>query len=152
MITIKYNGTVTIESDTPSMPSRAGVWVSATCDGFTSKSKGPNMAYTLANDKEIKVQVTYEDAKGNPAAVDGDVMWDTSDAEIAGVEVDPADSTKATVTPGDSLGNAQITATADADLGSGVTEIVCTMDLTVVAGTAVVGRITPVGEPTQLPS
>jgi hypothetical protein len=39
------------------------------------------------------------------------------------------------------------TATADADLGEGVSEIVCTMDVEVVAGTAVVGTITPTGEP-----
>jgi len=109
------------------------------------------MAYTLPNDKQVTVQVTYEDAKGNPATVDGEVTWASSDEDIATVEVDDTDSTKAVITPGDTLGNSQITATADADLGAGVREIICTMDLTTVAGEAVVGRISPL-EATQLPS
>jgi hypothetical protein len=150
MIKISYSGTVFIEQTDPPLPppSQAGVWIETSCDGVKMKAKGPSMAYTLPDDRVVKVQVSYLDAKGHPATVDGDVEWDTSDTAIISIEVDPDDSTIATVVPVDSLGQAQVSATADADLGSGVTEIVCTMDITVVGGQAVVGTITPVGEPT----
>jgi uncharacterized protein YjdB len=153
VIKISYSGTVLIEATepTPPLPLQAGVWITTNCGGIKIKSKGPYMAYTLPNDKQVTVQVTYEDAKGNPATVDGEVTWASSDEDIATVEVDDTDSTKAVITPGDTLGNSQITATADADLGAGVREIICTMDLTTVAGEAVVGRISPL-EATQLPS
>ena len=89
--------------------------------------------YTLPNDKRVDVKVEYQDAKGNAATVDGDVVWSSSDTNVA------------TITPGDALGQVQITATADADLGDGVVEIICTMDVTVVGGQAVIGVISPVG-------
>ena len=101
--------------------------------------------YTLPNDKRVDVKVEYQDAKGNAATVDGDVVWSSSDTNVADVEVHDNDSTLATITPGDALGQVQITATADADLGDGVVEIICTMDVTVVGGQAVIGVISPVG-------
>lgn len=144
---ITYGGTVLIEQvEQPSPePPRAGAWITAKCGGFTVRARGPTIMYTLGNDKTVTVSVTYQDSKGNQAEVDGDVVWSSSDTNIVDVEVDGNNSTLATVTPGDALGQAQVIATADADLGEGVTEIVCTMDITVVAGQAVVGVITPIG-------
>jgi hypothetical protein len=144
LITIKYNGTVTIETDTPPPPSQAGVWMSARCGGFITKAKGPKMSYTLPNDKAVTLQVSYQDAKGNAATVDGDVTWESSDESIITVEA-AADTMTATMTPADNLGQAQVRATADADLGEGVVEIICVLDVTVVGGQAVVGVITPIG-------
>jgi hypothetical protein len=109
------------------------------------------MAYKLPNDKMIAVQVAYVDSKGNPAQVDGNVTWDTSDPNLATVDTNAGDSTQAVVTPLGSVGQVQITATADADLGSGVRELITTMDVEIVAGEAIAGTITPVGEPHPIP-
>jgi hypothetical protein len=70
-------------------------------DGLTITARGEGMAYKLPNDKQIGVRVSYVDAKGNPASVDGDVTWDTSDPTIATVNVDPdhGESANATVVP-----------------------------------------------------
>jgi hypothetical protein len=114
---------------------------------FIITARGENMAYKLPNDKVIGVQVAYVDSKGNPATVDGDVTWDTSDQNIATVRTDSGDSTQAVVTPTGQVGQVQVTCTADADLGEGVREIITTMDVEIVAGEAVAGTITPVGEP-----
>jgi len=120
-------------------------------DGFIIALKGERMAYTLPVDHEVEVQVAYVDAKGNPAAVDGDPVWSSSDTAIATVTVDAANAFKAKVTPVGPSGNVQVKVEADADLGSGVTELITLMDVTMVAGQAVAGTITPVGAPTPLP-
>jgi hypothetical protein len=121
--------------------------------GFTLTARGDDMAYTLPADMQVQVQVTFVDASGNPATVDGAVTWDSSDAtgNMLTVTVDPTDDTLATVAAPGQLGAAQVSCTADADLGDGVTPIVTTMDVTVVAGAAVAGTITPVGSPVPIP-
>lgn len=119
-------------------------------DGFIITAKGEHMAYKLPNDHVISVEVAYVDSKGNPAAVDGDVTWETSNDGIATVEPDSGDSAMATVTPGLNLGQVQISATVDADLGDGVRELVTIMDVEIVAGEAVSGTIVPVGEPAPI--
>jgi ABC-type Fe3+ transport system substrate-binding protein len=118
-------------------------------DRFAVTAKGDHMAYTLPNDHEVAVQVAYVDAKGNPATIDGNVDWASSDTGIATVTVD-ADTTRCTVTPADNIGQVQITATADADIGEGTRELITTMDVTIVAGEAVAGTITPAGAPTPI--
>ena len=55
------------------------------------------MAYKLSTGFQVGVQVSYVDAKGHPAAVDGPVTWSSSDATIATVTADAVDSTLATV-------------------------------------------------------
>jgi hypothetical protein len=115
-------------------------------DGWILTLEGNHMAYTLPNDKMINVQVTYVDAKGNPATVDS-VAWASSNVAILAVTEDTTDSTKASVVPVGAVGQAQITATADVDLGAGVKNLITTMDIAVVAGEAVAGTIAPVGDP-----
>lgn len=105
------------------------------------------MAYTLPNDKVIGIKVSYVDSKGNPASIDGDVTWDTSDPATATIETDVGDSAQAKVVPSGAIGQVQVTATVDADLGEGVRELITTMDVEIVAGEAVAGTISPVGEP-----
>ena len=105
------------------------------------------MSYTLPVDHLIVVQVGYVDAHGNAAKVDGAVAWSSSNDEIARVRVDVADSTMCTVTAAAGTGIAQITATADADLGEGVRELVTLLDIEVVAGEAVAGTINVVATP-----
>ena len=109
------------------------------------------MAYTLPIDKFIEVQVAYVDAKGNPAVVDGDVTWASSNTAVLKVTVDPDDSTIATVTPQGALSAAQVVATADADLGAGVKQLITTLDINMVSGEAVAGTISVVGDPQPIP-
>lgn len=131
-------------------PSKAGVFFEVTHDGFTIKARGDQMAYILATDHQVKVKVSYIDAKGHPAAVDGVVAWQSSNPAIVTVTADVEDSTVATIVPGADLGQAQVTATADADLGAGVTNLVTPMDIEIVGGQAVAGTISPVGEATPI--
>lgn len=134
-------------------PGLAGAIITIRYDGLELTAKGEGMAYTLPVDKAIGVRVSYVDAKGNPATIDGDVTWGTSDSTIATVQADPdpGQSQKAVVSPVGKIGQVQITATADADLGSGTRELITTMDVTIVAGEAVAGTIEPVGEPISIP-
>src|SRR5262245_35247993 len=103
------------------------------------------MAYNLQDDKKVDVQVSYVDSKGNPAKVDGDVAWTSSDDSIVTVTVDPTDSSKASIAAAGPLGQAQVTSVADADLGDGIRNIMTLFDVEVVAGEAVSGTIAPVG-------
>jgi hypothetical protein len=116
---------------------------------FTITAKGDIM-YTLPVDHRVLMQVAYTDAKGNPATIDGDVTWESSDASIIAVDVDPTDSTICAAVPVGTIGQAQITATCDADLGDGVRELITLCDIEVVGGEAVTGSIQPLGEPAPI--
>lgn len=133
----------------PPTPSQAGVWFTIKGGGFSAKGKSP-MSYTLPVGMQVHVQVSYVDAKGNPATVDGDTEWSSSDQGITTVTVDPSDSTKATIVSVD-LGQSQITCRADSDLTEGTDEIMGTLDVEVVAGKAVSVQITPSGSPEPTP-
>jgi hypothetical protein len=117
---------------------------------FTITAKGDVM-YTLPVDMLVQMQVAYVDSENNPAAIDGPVAWSSSDDTLATVTPDGTDSTLVTVTPVGPVGQVQITATADADLGAGVRNLVTVADIQLVAGEAVAGTITPVGAPTPKP-
>jgi len=141
-IEFKLGGVLTLLSE-----SEGYCLVTVRFGAFSITARGENMAYTLPVDNGIKVKVSYVDNHGNPAVVDGDVTWASSDEQIARVAADTADSMSAIVEAQSKVGQCQITATADADLGAGVRELVTLMDLTVVAGEAVAGSIEPVGNP-----
>jgi hypothetical protein len=128
---------------------RSGARMTVRYGPFTLTAWGDQMAYTLPVDYAVEMQVSYVDSHGNPAAVDGEVAWSTSNPDTVTVKADANDSTKVLVQAMSHTGNAQVTATADADLGAGVTSLVTNMDITVVAGQAVAGTIAPVGE--QMP-
>ena len=102
--------------------------------------------YTMPVGYGVELQVSYVDAGGNPATVDGPVAWSTSDASIVRVATDSSDTTRCGLTAGEKVGQAQVTATADADLGQGVRNIVTFLDVTVIAGEAVAGTISPISE------
>ena len=124
--------------------------LSITYGRITITAKGYIM-FTLPVDDAVKMQVTYVDAEGNPAKVDGPITWASSDETLAEVEVDSVDSSIVTVTPVGPTGQVQITATADADLGDGVRELITVCDISLVAGEAVAGTIQPVGAPFPKP-
>ena len=108
------------------------------------------MAYTLPDEMMIYVQVAYVDAAGNPATIDGQTNWSSSNDDIAQVVPNPDDTTRCQVW-GKGIGQAQITSSADADLGQGQRQIMATLDINVVAGEAVSAVITPSGEPEPIP-
>lgn len=147
-VVFQLGGTLKFVNDESA--SRSGARITVRYRGLTLTAWGDGMSYKLPNDNQIQVQVAYVDSHGNPAAIDGEVTWDTSDSNIATVETDTADSTRATVVPNGQVGQVQVTCTADADLGEGTREIITTMDVDVVAGEAVAGTITPVGPPTPI--
>jgi hypothetical protein len=131
---------------------RAGAMMTITHDGFSITAWGEDMAYKLATGMQVGVKVSYVDSKGHPAAIDGDVSWSSSDESIVTVTADAADSFAATVVGvGDNVGIAQVTASADADLGAGVRNILTTSDVEVVAGEAIAGTIAITGEATPVP-
>jgi hypothetical protein len=114
-------------------------------DGFTLTLKGDHVMYTLPVDHTVKMQVSYVDGKGNPATIDGAVSWASSDETIAHVHADDADSTICRVVPLGAVGQVQITASCDADLGDGVRELLTIADIDIVGGEAVAGSIEPTG-------
>jgi hypothetical protein len=132
-------------------PDTSGCFVTLRYGAFQIRARGSDMAYTLAAGMQVHCKVEYIDANNNPATVDGDVRWDSSDATIATVEVDEDDSAQALIRAVGKIGQVQIIATADADLGDGVRPLVTPMDVEVVAGEAVAGTITPVGSAEPIP-
>jgi hypothetical protein len=115
-------------------------------DQFVITIEGDHVMYTLPVDHTVQMQVAYVDAQGNPATIDGEVTWESSDVAIAIVSVDSSDSTRVRVTPVGPLGQVQVTAKCDADIGEGTRELITTSDIEVVGGEAVSGTISPVGE------
>lgn len=107
---------------------------SITPDAFAIQ--GENMNVVLPDTHQFPVSISVVDAKGNPAEVQGTPAWASSDDGIA-VVVPASDGKSAVVAATGPLGTCQITVTADADLGDGVTNISGLLDVTVVAGAAV---------------
>ena len=99
----------------------------------------------LPDDKTVSASVAFTDAKGKPAKVDGIPIW-ASDNEDAATVAAADDGMSAVVTPGTLVGpepwTANITVTADADLGAGVVAIIGTGSVTVTGGAASVVEIT----------
>ena len=127
-------------------PARGYSLLSVKYEQFIITMEGDHVMYNLPVDHTVKMQVSYVDAAGNPAAVDGPVEWFPANPEIAGIEVDPDDGTICKVIPV-MLGRTQVSAKADADLGEGVRELLTVCDIMIVAGEAVAGSIQPTGEP-----
>jgi len=104
-----------------------------------------DFAMLLPDDKTVSASVAFTDAKGKPAKVDGIPIW-ASDNEDAATVAANADGMSAVVTPGALAGDepwtANITVTADADLGEGSKPIIGTGSVTVTGGAASVVEIT----------
>lgn len=128
-------------------PPQGGAVLKIMFEEFSITAKGEYLMYTLPVDHTVLMQIAYVDAKGNPATIDNDVVWHSSDVSIVTVTVDTSDSAMCRVMPVGSVGQAQVTATCDADLGDGVRNLVTLCDIEIVGGEAVAGIIQPVGEP-----
>jgi hypothetical protein len=148
-ITVAFGGSIDLNLYLAPAPALGHVIVTARFGQFTATGVG-DMAYTLPVGMQVEAQVAYVDAGGNAAAVDGEVAWASSDATIASVTVDANDSTIVTIGAVGAVGNAQVTATADADIGAGTKSLVTLLDITVVAGEAVAGTINITGTPSPI--
>jgi hypothetical protein len=73
--------------------------ITLTFEQFTITAEGDHVMYKLPVDHSVLMQVSYVDANGNPATIDGEVSWDTSDASIIAVTVDASDSSMCRATP-----------------------------------------------------
>jgi len=104
----------------------------------------------LKDTEQVVLSVVPVDAKGNAAPVDGTPAWDSSDPTVA-IVTPAADGLSATVAAAGPLGKAQISVTADADLGEGIESIVGTLEIEVVAGKAVSLSI-KTGTPEEIPA
>jgi len=138
-VNFKLGGTLEFVTE----PNQAGCLVTLSFGRFSITARGEDMAYTLASGMQVHLKVSYVDAAGNPAAIDGAVTWDSSDVNVATVTAE-SDMTALVKTVGP-VGQVQVSATADVDLGAGVKELITPMDLTVAAGEAVAGTVEPVG-------
>ncbi len=94
--------------------------------------------FTFAVGDTLTASVSYVDDLGNAAVVDGPTVWSTSDAAVATVADDGAGNVTISCV---AVGACQIATHADADLGSGVRELVGMADLVVVAREAVAANI-----------
>lgn len=98
-------------------------------------------ALILTDSQQVAFSIKVTDKKGNPASVEGVPEWASSDDTILTVEA-AADGLSAVAKAAGPLGTAQVSVTADADLGTGVTSIIGTQDVEVVAGAAVAIALT----------
>src|SRR6516162_7087671 len=128
-IRIDIGGTIYIASQPTTPPGQAKrvlAFTTAYYEGFSVTGEG-NMAYQLPDDKQLPLSIAYVDKNGNPASIDGAVKWASSDESVLTVAPGGGpQSLTAVVTPvqGQGLGTAQVQAVADADMGSGTTEII----------------------------
>lgn len=95
----------------------------------------------LTDEQQVTLAVAFTTAAGNAAKVDGLPVWKSSDETVATVTAS-ADGLSALVVAQGALGTAQIAATADADLGTGVREVVGVIDIEVHAAEAVSALVT----------
>lgn len=102
---------------------------------------------TLTDLQKVELAIAPVDAMGNAAPVEGVPVWVSSDPAVVAVTPSPDGMTCVAVTVGP-IGTAQITVSADADLGPGVATITGVLDVQVIASQAVSLAVTA-GVPTE---
>lgn len=103
----------------------------------------------LTDSQQVNLKVAFADKAGNAAAVDGAPVWTSSDETVLTVAA-ATDGLSAVATATGKLGTAQVSVSADADLGSGTTTLTGTLDVTVLAGSAV-SAVVSADAPTDKP-
>lgn len=139
---LKFLNPLQVQYIPPPKPSSEGRAIFTFNTGqFTSK--GENMSNSMQTGSFATLAVQWVDAQGNPAKVDGPTTWASSDESILTVEVATGrpDGLIANVQSLGPIGNVQVQATADADMGSGVRNITAICDIVVIGGEAVAGTI-----------
>jgi hypothetical protein len=147
-ITLQIGGALELILRPPSPAPSIESVVTVSYEQFSATAKGNHMGYKLPVGMMIQVQVSYVDAEGNPAEVDAPgPVWDTASPSIVEIKPDQTNNYKCEIRATGKTGSAQVTATADADMGEGTKSLITTLDLDVVAGEAVAGQIDVTSEP-----
>lgn len=94
----------------------------------------------LVDDEQCALSISPVDAKGKPAPLDGVPEWASSDPNVISV-VPAVDGLSAKIVAGNP-GTAQVSVTADADLGAGTTALSGALDVQVTGGPAIALQIT----------
>src|SRR5262245_27492916 len=102
--------------------------------------EGEIFMLVLTDLQKVTLSVSFVDAAGNPATVDGAPTWSSSDSSIT-VVTPSADGLTAVASTVGPLGTSEVSVTADADLGTGVTPVTGTLDVQVVASQATAATI-----------
>jgi hypothetical protein len=110
------------------------------------KGESP-MSIILTDEQQCGLAVAFKTAAGNPATVDGVPSWTVADPAVLEIEAKPDGLSAIIVSKG--LGVCQVSVTADADLGSGVTSITGVLDVEVKPAEAVSVGISA-GEPESI--
>ena len=116
------------------------------------KVKGENMSTAMPSGTLGTVTCSWVDAGGNPAPVDGPTACQSSDTTIVTVTPSAGNPLIADLYAVGPIGDVSIQATADADMGAGVTSITALLALTVIAGQAVAGTLVYTQGPQGPPS
>lgn len=103
----------------------------------------------LTDSQAVNVVASFTDKKGKKAKIDGVPEWTCSNPAALAMTVAP-DGMSADFVAGELADDVQISCSADADLGAGVTPLVVTGSISVVAGAAVAGTFA-FGAPTEQP-
>jgi len=99
-----------------------------------TKVKHMPVAISITNEQKVPVTLTPVTDTGKPAKLDGKPTWSVVSGDSTIVVAD--DGMSADLVSSDSPGDTAILIEADADLGSGVTTISDTIELTVVGAQA----------------
>lgn len=94
------------------------------------------MTLILTDEQKVTLSIQPLTQAGNPAKVDGKPVWSVSNPELISISEseDGLSVVASTVGP---LGSAQVSVSADADLGEGVRELFSILDVEVIAAEAV---------------
>lgn len=92
------------------------------------------MQISITNEQKVRVTLMPVTAAGHPASLDGTATWEVISGNST-VEIN-ADDNSAELISSDDPGDTEILVKADADLGSGVTEISDVIRLTVLGAQA----------------
>jgi hypothetical protein len=107
------------------------------------------VAFQLTDSQDVVVTPKFTSKKGNPARVDGVPEWLVDNSELLAL-TPAADGLSCSVSAVGPLGTATVTMKADADLGSGVVDVLGTLEIEVTGGGATTVSLEP-GTPTEQP-
>ena len=99
------------------------------------------MALILTDLQKVSLSVSFTSAAGNAAPVDGVPVWSSSDELIVSVTASE-DGLSAVATTVGPIGLAQVSVTADADMGEGFKPITGLLDVSVIASEAAFAGLT----------
>lgn len=107
------------------------------------------MAFQMSDSQQADVTIDARDKKNNPAPLDGVPEWSTDNTDLL-LLAPAADGKTCTIKALGPLGTGKVTVKADADLGSGSTEVIGVLDVEITGGQATVINVVP-GTPTEQP-